>query len=148
MRKKERETYMREQIPMLDYQQISLLEYSTEGVLIEAPFEPNQNVHQTAYAGGLNSLLTAASWLCCNKMAEEYDSGITVVMQSGSIRFLRPHKGVIRARAFAPAADDWQKCISNLKEKGRAVLEIHGEVKEERLHATFEGLFHLSKKRS
>jgi len=144
----EREQFMKEQIPMLDYQQISILEYDEGGVLIEAPFEPNQNVHQTAYAGALNSLLTAASWLCCNRMAEEQDAGITVVMQSGSIRFLRPHRGPIEVRAFAPTPEEWKQCLSLLKETGRATLKIHAEVKKKKLHTAFEGLFHLSKKRS
>lgn len=144
---KERERYMREQIPMLDYQDISIVEYGEEGVVLEAPFAPNKNVHETAYAGALNSLLTAAAWLCCNRWAETLKQDCTVVMQSGTIRFLRPHRGLIRAKALPPVEEYWLNCQTHLEKKGKAVLKIHAEVREEKIHAAFEGNFHISIKK-
>jgi len=138
--------YMKEQIPLLHFQEMDIKEYSMDTVRLEAPLMPNKNVHQTAYAGALSSLLTISSWLMAKAWVDQYAPQSSIVLQSCSINYLRPVKNTLIVKAESPNKPEWEKSFQELKAKGYSRIEINAKaLNKDKSMAVFKGLFYIKK---
>jgi len=136
--------YMKEQIPMLEFQQMDILSYGTEGVTLSAPLAPNKNVHQTAYAGAITSLLTISSWLLVKAIMDDHPFDAVIVMQSCSVKYLRPVRDTLHVESFLPDQYMVEKSLQELKQHNKTRLTIKASILSEgKKMAVSEGVFHI-----
>ena len=111
-------------------------------LVLEAPLERNHNHLGTAFGGSIASLAMLTGYALL--FAELGDPRAHVVLKECNIRYLRPVRGNLRARATLPqgAPLDEFKTLFQRKSRGRLTLKVELEdgVSGETA-AVFEGEF-------
>ncbi len=64
-------------------------------ITVEAPLEPNTNIHGTGFAGSLYALGILAAWGLCTHMIARVGLDASLVVAEAAIRYLAPVRGDI-----------------------------------------------------
>ena len=135
------ETFAHE-IPITRHLGITVASYDSECLILTAPLKQNINHKATAFAGSLNSLVTLAGWGLIWLMLKELDIAAKTVIQDSTSRYLRPVTRDFSARCHKPGAPKIALFEKMLREKGKALLELHVEIYEgEAIAVSFIGRY-------
>ncbi len=133
---------IRTSIPLSEAMQFTIIELNPGAILVQAPLEPNVNIHGTGFAGSIYSLAVLTGWaLSTHIMTLNHMQGELVVARA-EIKYRYPISGAIRCRAEANEEDsDGFRKGFETSGKGKLVLGVEvGESENAILQATYIAL--------
>lgn len=139
--------FFRREIPITRAMGFSVHGWDGKHLDVAARLSKNMNHKKNAFGGSLYSLATMAGWGMARLLAEEGGMNCHVVIQKGSLEYLRPVSKDFRARCPRPDAKTVEAFMQSLKRKGKARLEVACELaeasaaKEAGPAARFQGTF-------
>jgi thioesterase domain-containing protein len=116
---------IRSNIPLSQEMQFSICHLDKSSIQVNAPLEPNVNIHGTGFAGSLYSLSVLTGWAMCFHLLNEAKIDASLVVSKAEIRYLKPVTGEIECYCEvteAIKADFYQTL--NAKGKSRLNLDI------------------------
>ena len=122
--------FLHTQIPLSRAMDVSVVEASAEQVVLEAPLEPNINVHGTMFGGSVSTLGLLAAWSVLHLRLEAAGIANQLVIHRAEAEYLLPVKGRLRAVARLDGAD-WESFVHMLERRGKARLTVIAELQFE-----------------
>lgn len=136
------EAYLHEHIPLSAEMRVTVVSVGDDGVVLEAPLEPNLNHRSTAFGGSVSALAILAGWTNVHaRLRREGRSG-HVVIQESRVRYDAPIHGTFRA--ISPAIEDvpWDRLLRVLDRRGKGRVHVTAAIEDdEGVAATFRGAF-------
>jgi thioesterase domain-containing protein len=128
------------EIPITQHLGVDILSLDHSTIKVEAPLQNNINIHGTAFAGSIYSIMSITGWAMTAQLSQVYLGQLhTVVLKEANIKYLRPLTDNIIARAEIKT--DAIKTFKEqffLKNKTRANLEVEC-YQNKKLAAVFNG---------
>ena len=84
------QNYIRSNIPITDYMNFHVEELQSYSIKLSAPIKPNDNHYGTAFGGSLATLGILAGWSILHFRATEENLKCVLVIQEGSMKYIRP----------------------------------------------------------
>ena len=119
--------YLHLHIPLSRAMDVSVVEASAEAVVIEAPLDPNINVHGTMFGGSAAVLGLLAAWSVLHLRLEAEGIANQLVIHRTEMEYLKPISGTARAIARLDGAD-WAGFVHMLERRGKARLTVAAEL--------------------
>ena len=126
-------------IPLSEAMQFSIIELNPRAIQVQAPLEPNVNIHGTGFAGSIYSLAVLTGWaLSTHIMAGNQMQG-KLVVACAEIKYRSPVSSTIQCRTQANTED----CAAfqmrfEANGKAKPVLEVEvGKSENAILQATY-----------
>lgn len=114
-------------IPLSAAMGYRIMELDGTQIVVEAPLEPNVNIHDTGFAGSLYSLGVLSAWALCNHIIENAELDAELVIVEASIRYRSPIRGRIRCCCRLDE-DQIRSFVSVLQEQGRARMQVEVDI--------------------
>ncbi len=111
-------------IPLAQAMGLKLESYSQQGLIYRVPFALNTNVHQTAFAGSISTLMILTGWAWLNIRLREEKLNASVVLAKHQSKFRKPIESDFSAVCLIPDVENWQIFLQDLKQRQRARLEL------------------------
>jgi len=111
-------------IPLTRAMQLRVTGCTTDGLMLDAPLQPNINDKGTAFGGSLSAMLTVAGWGLLWLRTREAGVHCEVMIARGEISFRRPLQDDLRACCPEPAAAEWSNFINQLRLRGKARITL------------------------
>ncbi len=136
------EAYLHEHIPLSSAMGVRVLNASLGEVRLHAPLAPNINHQLTAFGGSISTLATLAAWSHVQWLLNTSGRTANLVIQNHSVEYLRPITDDLEAVATPFAAEEVERFLKTLSERGRARIAARAEVVfAGQVCAKFEGRF-------
>lgn len=119
--------YLHEHIPLSRAMAVSVIESSADQVVIDAPLDPNINVHGTMFGGSAAVLGLLAAWSVLHLRLEAEGIANQLVIHRTEMEYLRPISGTARATARLDGAD-WPTFAHMLERRGKARLKVAAQL--------------------
>lgn len=119
--------FLHEKIPLAKAMDVSVVSVSADGVVLEAPLDPNINVHGTMFGGSVATLGLLAAWSALHLRLEAEGIVNQLVIHRSSVDYLLPVRGSVRATAQVNTAD-WGSFRQMLERRGKARLSVVAEL--------------------
>ena len=114
-------------IPLSVAMDYRIMELDGTHILVEAPLQPNVNIHGTGFAGSIYSLGMLSAWALGNHLIDEAGLAAELVVAEASIRYRAPIREAIRCHCRLNP-DQAQRFVAGLREKQRASIEVEVEI--------------------
>lgn len=124
MKPLELENYLHEQIPLSAAMQVSVVEVSSEHVVLAAPLAPNINHQHTVFGGSASAVAILAAWSMLHTKLAAAGIGAGLVIQRNSMSYQQPMAGAFTASASAPSSEAWAAFVRMFERKGRARIAV------------------------
>ena len=120
------EAYLHAHIPLSAAMQARVVRAGPEGVVLEAPLEPNRNHRSTAFGGSVSTLAILAGWTLVHVLLRHAGSDARTVIQRSGVYFHLPVTEHFQARAIPPSASEWSRFQEALErwQKGRLPVRV------------------------
>jgi thioesterase domain-containing protein len=121
------EGYLHAQIPISRAMGVRVLHAGRARVVLRAPLDPNLNHRQTFFGGSAAALATLAAWaLAHERVSEDAEVDVHVVVQRSSMEYLEPAAAEVEAECAAPPDKEWTRLLRAVKRwrKGRIRLVV------------------------
>ena len=82
-------------IPLSAAMRYEIVELDSTQIVVQAPLEPNINVHGTGFAGSLYSLGILSAWALCSHVIDDAGLDAELVIAKASIHYSAPVHGAI-----------------------------------------------------
>lgn len=125
------ETLHRE-VPLTRTMGVRVEEHDGRELLFLADFEPNINIHGTAFGGSLYSICAVVCWGILHLKYEDEGLPAHSVLGDASISYRLPVRGEIKARCRLPEDGSYEAFIENLRAGKRSRIELTAEILTER----------------
>jgi thioesterase domain-containing protein len=122
--------FFRKEIPITRSMGFSVLGWDGKNLVVSGRVSKNLNHKKNAFGGSIYSLATVAGWGMARLLSEEAGMLCHVVIQEGSMSYLKPLSKDFRARCARPDAKVVEAFIASLKRKGKARLAVTCEITE------------------
>ena len=125
-------------IPLSAAMGYEIVELDEARIVVEAPLQPNINIHGTGFAGSLYSLGVLSAWALCNHVIDDAGLDAELVVADAAIRYRAPVRGRIRC-CCRLNSNQIQGFVSGLRARGRARIQVEVDIGEEpaaRIQAT------------
>jgi thioesterase domain-containing protein len=119
--------FLHEKIPLAKAMDVSVVSVSADGVVLEAPLDPNINVHGTMFGGSVATLGLLAAWSALHLRLEAEGIANQLVIHRSEVDYLLPVRGSVRATAQVNTAD-WGSFRQMLERRGKARLSVVAEL--------------------
>lgn len=119
--------FLKEHIPLSRAMDVTVVQASAQQVEIEAPLEPNINVHGTMFGGSAAVLGLLAGWSVLHLRLADAGIANQLVIHRTEMEYLKPIAGAVRAIARLDHAQ-WDSFIHTLGRRGRARLTVVAEL--------------------
>jgi thioesterase domain-containing protein len=119
--------YLHEHIPLSRAMDVSVVEASAEVVAIDAPLDPNINVHGTMFGGSAAVLGLLAAWSVFHLRLEAEGIANQLVIHRTEMEYLKPISGTARAVARLDGVD-WGSFTHMLERRGKARLTVAADL--------------------
>ena len=119
--------YLHEHIPLSRAMDVSVVGSSADEVAIDAPLDPNINVHGTMFGGSAAVLGLLAAWSVLHLRLEAEGIANQLVIHRTEMEYLKPISGTARAIARLDGAD-WAGFLHTLERRGKARLKVAAEL--------------------
>lgn len=132
-----------QKIPISKEIGIQVLDVSSRHARVSVPLKPNINHVQTAFGGSIYSAAALSCYALFQSLSQQA-GGLSdeLVIQQGTIRYLRPIRNDFTIQALLATAGDEVRFIKGLQTYGKARLLLKAEVScEGHLCAVFEGIY-------
>ena len=110
------------EVPMTRQMGVRVEEHDGKELVFRADFEPNINIHGTAFGGSLYSICAVTCWGMLHLKFEEAGLDAHSVLGEANIRYDLPVRGEIEARCRLPDDGSLESFIDRLKNGKRARL--------------------------
>jgi thioesterase domain-containing protein len=120
----ELQSYLYQHIPLTRAMQVTVMQASTEGVVLGAPLGPNINHLGTAFGGSASALAITAAWAQLHTLLAVLGDRSRVLIQRNTMNYERPIEGDFLAVARPPAQEPWDLFLKTLRRKGRARITL------------------------
>lgn len=121
------ETLHRE-VPLTRTMGVRVEEHDGRELVFLADFEPNINIHGTAFGGSLYSLCAVVCWGMLHLKYEEAGLQAHSVLGDANISYRLPVRGEIMARCRLPEDGSFEAFIDSLKSGKRSRIELAAEI--------------------
>ncbi|HBC57986.1 MAG TPA: hypothetical protein DCZ03_12535 [Gammaproteobacteria bacterium] len=111
-------------IPLAQAMGLTLESYNQQGLTYRVPFELNTNVHQTAFAGSISTLMILTGWALLNIRLREEKLNASVVLAKHQSKFRKPIESEFSAVCLLPSVGNWNAFLEDLYNRRRARLEL------------------------
>lgn len=115
--------FLHEHIPLSRAMNVTAVRASVEEVVLEAPLEPNINVHGTMFGGSAATLGLLAAWSVLHLRLEAEGISNQLVIHRTEMEYLKPIAGTAQAVARLEGAD-WASFLHTLERRGKARLKV------------------------
>jgi len=115
-------------LPITQFMGLEVESYDGEALILTAPLEPNINDKQTAFGGSLYNTAVMACWGMIYLKTQEKNISCNQVVTEGSMKYLAPVKGRIRAICHTPSEEDLASFFEHFERKGRARIALEAAV--------------------
>jgi thioesterase domain-containing protein len=135
------------EIPITQHLGIDILSLDQCSIAVEAPLQNNINIHGTAFAGSIYSIMSITGWAMTAQLSQVYLGHLhTVVLKEANIKYLRPITDNILARTQIniDAISKFRDQFSS-QDKTRAKLEVEC-YQDQKLAAVFSGEYVVLRK--
>ncbi|MHA6299037.1 YiiD C-terminal domain-containing protein [Devosia sp. CAU 1758] len=123
--------YLHDHIPLSRAMGATVISANADEVVLQAPLDPNINVHGTMFGGSAATLGLLAAWSVLHLRLEAEGIANQLVIHRTEMDYLRPIAGAAEAVARLDGAG-WNGFVHMLERRGRARLNVAAEL-------TFEG---------
>jgi len=120
-------TYLHDHIPLSRAMAVEVLDASAAHVLLEAPLEPNINMHGTMFGGSAATLALLAAWSVMHLKLETAGIASQLVIHRTATEYLLPITGLAQASAHLDDAS-WPSFLQAYQRRGRARLTVAAEL--------------------
>jgi thioesterase domain-containing protein len=115
-------------LPITQYMGLEVESYNGDTLILTAPLEPNINDKQTAFGGSLYNMAVMACWGMIYLKTQEQKIICNQVVTEGSIKYIAPVEGRIRAICHAPSADELASFFDYFERKGKARISLQAAI--------------------
>jgi thioesterase domain-containing protein len=115
-------------LPITQYMGLEVESYNGDTLILTAPLEPNINDKQTAFGGSLYNMAVMACWGMIYLKTQEHPILCNQVVTEGSIKYIAPVKGRIRAICHAPSADELASFFDYFERNGKAKISLESAI--------------------
>ncbi len=119
--------YLHRNIPLSRAMDVTVVSASAAEVVLEAPLDPNINVHGTMFGGSVSTLGLLAAWSVLHLRLEAEGIANQLVIHRTEVEYLLPVQGCVRAAATLVGAD-WESFLHMLERRGKARLNVTAEL--------------------
>jgi len=117
-----------EHLPITQFMGLEVESYDGETLILTAPLEPNINDKKTAFGGSLYNTAVMACWGMIYLKTQEKNISCNQVVTEGSMKYLAPVEGRIRAICHAPSEEELVGFFEHFERKGRARIGLEAAV--------------------
>ena len=117
-------------IPLSAVMGYEIVELDEAQIVVEAPLQPNINIHGTGFAGSLYTLGVLSAWALCNHVIDDAGLDAELVIAEAAIRYRAPVRGRIRCRCRL-SANQIQGFVAGLRTRGSARIQVEVDIGEE-----------------
>ena len=136
------QNYIRSNIPVTDYMNFQVEDLQPYSIKLSAPIKPNDNHYGTAFGGSIATLGILAGWSILHFRAAEENLKCVLVIQEGSIKYIRPARTDFEATCDTLNEKLWNEFKNNLLAKGKARISMLTNLYSQgELVATHQGIF-------
>jgi len=118
------ERYLHEHIPISAHMQVTVIEATTDRVILGAPLAPNINHRDTVFGGSEAAIAILAAWSLLHTKLTDCGVATRLVIQRNSMSYDLAVGGDFTARAESPSSDKWTSFIDTLRRRGRARIAV------------------------
>ena len=111
---------IRGRIPVADFMQLSVQSLQADQVIIEAPLDPNRNVHGTLFGGSGTAMSLVAAWSLVHARMQDEGLQAPLVVARQTTQYFRPVDGAVTARAVFENDESWADFTQALVQGRRA----------------------------
>ena len=122
------ERTLHSEVPLTEKMGLRVEEHDENELLLHADFEPNINIHGTAFGGSLYSICAVTCWGMLHLRFEEEGIPAHCVLGRADIVYLLPVKGDIKARCRLPEDGSVAQMLQNLKSGQKSRIELKAEI--------------------
>jgi len=125
---------------------ITVASSDEESLVLAMPLDPNRNYQGTVFGGSMAALATLAGWSALWLLMQRDNVEATLLVQDSAIRYPRPARSDVLARAALPSAKDWQEAVETFRRHGKARIgvEVTGRDDQGQVVAEFQGRYVLT----
>jgi thioesterase domain-containing protein len=149
-------SFFLDHLPITQFMGLEVESYDGDTLILTAPLEPNINDKQTAFGGSLYNAAVMACWGMIYLKTQEKDIECNQVVAEGSMKYIAPVSGRIRAICHAPSEEELTAFFEQFDLKGRAKMTLKAAIyndtyvmkidPETKPSVTFTGLYAILKK--
>jgi len=136
----ELQTYLQGHIPITESMGIQVVRASPDGVVLQAPLEPNVNHRSTVFGGSAVSVAILSCWSLIWVRLQKTSPGGRIVIHRSEMDYERPLGGPFTAESVAPPARLWDRFLETLERRGKARIHLDAIVHDQAGQQA--GLFH------
>jgi thioesterase domain-containing protein len=122
------EQTLHQEVPLTGQMGVRVESHDGNELVLHADFEPNVNIHGTAFGGSLYSICAVTCWGMLHLKFEEAGLDAHSVLGQASISYLRPVRGDIQARCRLPDDGSFERFMQDLEQGGKARVELVAEI--------------------
>ena len=122
------ERYLHDHIPLSAAMGARVLSAIPEGVVLQAPLEPNLNHRDTAFGGSVAAMAVLAGWTLVHIRLRAEGMEARTVIQRSDVTYLHPVEEAFQAAAEAPDPEAWTRFLRTLERWGRARIQVETAV--------------------
>jgi thioesterase domain-containing protein len=115
-------------LPITQFMGLEVESYDGDTLILTAPLEPNINDKQTAFGGSLYNTAVMACWGMIYLKTQEQNIQCNQVVTEGSMKYLAPVDGRIRAICHAPSEEELTSFFEHFERKGKARISLEAEI--------------------
>ena len=143
------EETLHQEVPLTEQMGVRVESHDGFELVLHADFEPNINIHGTAFGGSLYSICAVTCWGMLHLKFEEAGVAAQSVLGRASIIYMRPVTGDIQARCRLPDDGSFALFIERLKQGENARIDLVAEIlTEEGVAVSYSGNYSAFIKRS
>lgn len=115
-------------LPITQFMGLEVESYDGDTLILTAPLEPNINDKQTAFGGSLYNAAVMACWGMVYLKTQEKNIDCNQVVAEGSMKYIAPVSGRIRAICHAPGEEELTAFFASFDLKGRAKITLEAAI--------------------
>lgn len=119
----ELQAYLHQHIPLSAAMEVTVVEASSQRVVLSAPLAPNINHRETVFGGGASAVAILAAWSMLHLRLSAEGLGSRLVIQRNTMDYVAPIDGTFTAVAEAPGTAAWDAFTRMLRRKGVGRIE-------------------------
>lgn len=122
------EKTLHQEVPLTQQMGVKVQSHNGHELILHADFEPNVNIHGTAFGGSLYSICAVTCWGMLHLKFEEAGLNAHCVLGQAKISYMLPVRGDIQARCRLPQDGSFELFMARLEQGERARIELTAEI--------------------
>lgn len=122
------EKTLHKEVPLTQQMGVKVQSHDGQELTLHADFEPNVNIHGTAFGGSLYSICAVTCWGMLHLKFEQAGLDAHCVLGQAKISYMLPVRGDIQARCRLPQDGSFELFMARLEQGERARIELTAEI--------------------